>query len=469
MSVRDNLYIAVAKFGLLGAIQMGLFDSQAGGGVSSVNNKSADVNGNVNLTTDDIQEGVVSRYLTPEESDKILNLSGINTGDQDLSGLVPKSLTINGITLESNVTLNKSHIGLSNVDNTSDLEKPISTATQSALNAKENSLGSGTTSQYLRGDKTFQTLNAAAVGLSNVNNTSDANKPVSTATQTALNLKVDKDYNPTSNHAGTDIVKPNSTVFVVNPTSASQGIFFANFGQTVWTSSQNLTGGGHTCGAMGWAVHNSTATQAMSLGIEGRIDTQAAGTITQAKAVLGLLSNNAGTMTNAKGVSSEIQNSTGRTITNGYGYYADVPANGGTISKYVAFGMPNMQGVIAGITSKYFIENLDTAAPILTKSPTLQQDYGYSAPTTGQTAQIPNNISDWTFLPAGTLAALTVSLPTAPQDGLTLTVSTTQTITALTVNATSGTVYNPPTTLSAGQTFEYKFIGNGINIWIRKR
>jgi hypothetical protein len=47
----------------------------------------------------------------------------------------------------------------------------------------------GTTAQYYRGDKTWQTLNPTAVGLSNVNNTSDANKPISTATQAALNTK----------------------------------------------------------------------------------------------------------------------------------------------------------------------------------------------------------------------------------------------------------------------------------------
>lgn len=47
----------------------------------------------------------------------------------------------------------------------------------------------GTTSQYFRGDKTWQTLNKAAVGLGNVDNTSDADKPISTATQTALNAK----------------------------------------------------------------------------------------------------------------------------------------------------------------------------------------------------------------------------------------------------------------------------------------
>jgi hypothetical protein len=49
-----------------------------------------------------------------------------------------------------------------------------------------------TSADYYRGDKTFHTLNKAAVGLSNVDNTSDANKPVSTATQTALDAKVSK-------------------------------------------------------------------------------------------------------------------------------------------------------------------------------------------------------------------------------------------------------------------------------------
>jgi hypothetical protein len=53
----------------------------------------------------------------------------------------------------------------------------------------EPSITAGTTAQYYRGDKSWQTLNALAVGLGNVDNTSDANKPVSTAQQTALNLK----------------------------------------------------------------------------------------------------------------------------------------------------------------------------------------------------------------------------------------------------------------------------------------
>jgi hypothetical protein len=57
------------------------------------------------------------------------------------------------------------------------------------LSGKENNIVPGTTAQYYRGDKSWQMLDKAAVGLANVDNTSDLNKPVSTATQEALNLK----------------------------------------------------------------------------------------------------------------------------------------------------------------------------------------------------------------------------------------------------------------------------------------
>jgi hypothetical protein len=89
-------------------------------------------------------------------------------------------------------TLNKTAVGLANVDNTSDANKPVSSATQTALNLKENTITATTSADYYRGDKTFATLNKSAVGLGNVDNTSDANKPVSTATQTALDAKTNK-------------------------------------------------------------------------------------------------------------------------------------------------------------------------------------------------------------------------------------------------------------------------------------
>ena len=87
------------------------------------------------------------------------------------------------------VNVDKYDVGLGNVDNTSDADKPISNAVQVALNLKEGVITAGTTAQYWRGDKTWQTLNKSAVGLGNVDNTSDLNKPISTATQTALDSK----------------------------------------------------------------------------------------------------------------------------------------------------------------------------------------------------------------------------------------------------------------------------------------
>lgn len=60
-------------------------------------------------------------------------------------------------------------------------------ATNAALGGKEDSLPSGTSAQYLRGDKTLATLDKTAVGLTNVNNTADIDKPVSTAQQAAIN------------------------------------------------------------------------------------------------------------------------------------------------------------------------------------------------------------------------------------------------------------------------------------------
>lgn len=100
-------------------------------------------------------------------------------------------------------------LGLGNVDNTSDLDKPISTATQTALNDKQNADSDLTAIAALSptNDDIMQRksgawvnrtiaqlkvdlfLNKGDVGLSNVDNTSDANKPVSSATQTALNNK----------------------------------------------------------------------------------------------------------------------------------------------------------------------------------------------------------------------------------------------------------------------------------------
>ena len=80
--------------------------------------------------------------------------------------------------------LTKAAVGLGSVDNTSDAAKPISTATQTALNLK-----APLASPAFTGTPTG--ITKAHVGLGNVDNTSDANKPISTAQAAALAGKVD--------------------------------------------------------------------------------------------------------------------------------------------------------------------------------------------------------------------------------------------------------------------------------------
>lgn len=72
------------------------------------------VNGQTNtvvLDTDDIDDTATNRYTNDSDIARLANTSGTNTGDQDLSGLVPNTRTVNGAALSSNVTLNQDDIG----------------------------------------------------------------------------------------------------------------------------------------------------------------------------------------------------------------------------------------------------------------------------------------------------------------------------------------------------------------------
>jgi hypothetical protein len=100
------------------------------------------------------------------------------------------------VTAGEDITAND--VGLGNVDNTSDANKPISSATQSALDLKvtKNADIVGAQKTKITYDAkglvtAGEDITSSDVGLGNVDNTSDANKPVSTATQSALDLKID--------------------------------------------------------------------------------------------------------------------------------------------------------------------------------------------------------------------------------------------------------------------------------------
>ena len=105
--------------------------------------------------------------------------SAPNTGDSHTDGSV--TWIYNGSAWDSLYQPTaKAQVGLGNVDNTSDEDKPVSTAQQAALDA----------------------LTKDDVGLDNVDNTSDINKPVSTAQQAAIDAagggsSFDQDLNTT--------------------------------------------------------------------------------------------------------------------------------------------------------------------------------------------------------------------------------------------------------------------------------
>lgn len=79
----------------------------------------------------------------------------------------------------------KSQVGLSNVDNTSDEDKPVSTDQATAIGSVQSDIDAHESNTY-----NPHNVTKSQVGLSNVDNTSDASKPVSTAQQSALDLKL---------------------------------------------------------------------------------------------------------------------------------------------------------------------------------------------------------------------------------------------------------------------------------------
>ena len=82
----------------------------------------------------------------------------------------------------------KDQVGLGKVDNTADLEKPVSVATQEAINAVQSNLDKTNISleNHIADKKNPHEVTKEQVGLGNVNNTSDLDKPVSHYQQDAL-------------------------------------------------------------------------------------------------------------------------------------------------------------------------------------------------------------------------------------------------------------------------------------------
>jgi hypothetical protein len=123
------------------------------------------------------------------------------------------------------------------------------------LAAKEPAIAVGTSAQYWQGTKSWQTLDKTAVGLSNVDNTSDAGKPVSTAQAAADALKVTKAGDTMSGDLS--ISKATATLFIDKAASGQEGAI-----QFRTTS---------TAAGLRWKIYNDTAAESAGNGSHFRI------------------------------------------------------------------------------------------------------------------------------------------------------------------------------------------------------
>ena len=100
----------------------------------------------------------------------------------------------------------KDQVGLGNVDNTSDKDKPLSDAAKEAINEVKTLITSSGTdlSNHIKDYTNPHRVTAEQVGLGNVNNTSDLDKPISNATQKELD-KLDAKIDKINTDQGTDL------------------------------------------------------------------------------------------------------------------------------------------------------------------------------------------------------------------------------------------------------------------------
>ena len=134
-----------------------------------------------------LEDNANTNTLTDAEKSFLQDL--IANSSQSVSGVASFNERTGAVTPQSG-DYTKSQVGLANVDNTSDLNKPISNATQAALDTKTTQSDINTSI-----NAAISGLTKESVGLGNVDNTNDLNKPISTAIQAALDGKIDTTNN----------------------------------------------------------------------------------------------------------------------------------------------------------------------------------------------------------------------------------------------------------------------------------
>lgn len=104
--------------------------------MSSVTGLSDALSGKASTADLDNTFGIATEAHTI--ADEALGKANTAVQPAALQALVPNTRTVAGRPLSADITLSKIDVGLASVDNTSDVNKPVSTAQQTALNAKVN-------------------------------------------------------------------------------------------------------------------------------------------------------------------------------------------------------------------------------------------------------------------------------------------------------------------------------------------
>lgn len=126
-----------------------------------------ELNETSSLSTDDyiiVDDGKETKKA--RATNVLVSTAALNA-KQDLliSGTSIKTINSASLLGSGDIAITKSSIELGNVDNTSDLDKPISTATQTALNAKQDLLVSGTNIKSINGNSILGSGNIVTSGI----------------------------------------------------------------------------------------------------------------------------------------------------------------------------------------------------------------------------------------------------------------------------------------------------------------
>lgn len=182
-----------------------------------------------------------------------------------LNGKVPSTRTVAGKALSSDVTLVKADVGLGNVDNTADTAKPVSTAQQTALNLK-----APLASPALTGNPTAPTQSAAdnSTKIATTFYADRAGAHSGGVIGTAV-ITIANDDSVTVDFADGIFTGAINTNFVYDSSPGTLGVAYAgdggaqNFPSVTWESVASLTASMSAVSAAGFtATFRNSATEA---------------------------------------------------------------------------------------------------------------------------------------------------------------------------------------------------------------